>query len=164
MEHELVELCRAADRLQSEVTVLGSNFDDAQGDADRLREDGSWLQKTLHEITLRAGEAEMSLEEVNTRLEEVDIELLQAREETWGSPFFLSAGTRVTCPLEVFLILFSFLIASKVVLPGWGGQEVGVGGDGGCGDQDERALLYLWSVLALPAQAMIVLSQYNIEL
>jgi hypothetical protein len=41
MEHELVELCRAADRLQSEVTVLGSNFDDARGDADRLREDGS---------------------------------------------------------------------------------------------------------------------------
>ncbi|PWZ28667.1 hypothetical protein Zm00014a_043000 [Zea mays] len=116
MERELGELRRTANRMQSEVVLLRSDFDDARGDIDRRWEEESRLQKTLHETTLTTCEAESYLEEVNTHLEEAVVELSWARKEIRE--------------------------LQKADLLGQEGREVGTGGDSGGGDQDERALLY----------------------
>ena len=107
MERELGELRRTANRMQSEVVLLRSDFDDARGDIDRRWEEESRLQKTLHETTLTTCEAESYLEEVNTHLEEAVVELSWARKEIRGSPFIPSIGTHVIYLFEVFLIPFS---------------------------------------------------------
>lgn len=84
IERELGELRRVANRMQSEVVLLDSDFDDAQGDVDRRWEEESRLQKTLHETTLTTSEAESYLEEVNTHLEEAVVELSWAPKEIRG--------------------------------------------------------------------------------
>jgi hypothetical protein len=118
MERELIELRCIANRLQSEVALLGLGFDDAWGNADCLWEEGSRLEKTHHETTLSASEVKSSLEEVNSRLEEAAVELSRARKEIGGNLFFLFSSTCVTYLFKVFLTPLSSPESSGSYPPG----------------------------------------------